>query len=1065
MRKIASLLSMSMLVCTLAFGQARTITGQVRDASGTPVPFASVTEAGTKNTVSADANGNFSIRVGNNASRLSITATGYNSETISVSGNVATVSLNRQEGTLETVVVTTGLGIRRQAREVGYAATSVSNRTLTAGKAVNVQQALVGKVSGLNVTTTNSSVFENSKLLIRGIRSLTGNNQPMLLVDGVPTPLGFLSTIPPGDIQDVTVLKSAASAAIYGPDAVNGVIAVTTKRGTGNRLNISFSSTIQAARVAYFPKLQRRFGAGAGETTDIYGNYGYVEYENQQYGPEFDGSIKPIGPVLENGSQQFGPYSDLHYKDKINFWNTGLTIQNSVSVAGQDFFFSVDDANIKGLMPKDKNRRTSFRFNGGKKTGKFSVDYGLNYILGNYDVVNEAGVAGLFPGTYGGSIMFSVMQTSSNVPLLNYKDWRNDYFSMYSNYYNGYAVNPYWAIDNVRSQGRSDDIIGNINLGYQLLPWMKANVRVGTNLNFYSAKTSNGPIFVTDFAKDHRDGTQYGADRPGSVGDQSGYSSRINLEYFLNGDRNFGDFTVRYIAGGMMRQNRQKDLAMSGTNLVVPYLFNVGSRSGEANVSESNVQNRLLSAFGSVGFGYKGWAFVEFTGRNDWDSRLLAANRSFFYPGVNGSVILSDAIGMMKNSRTLSYAKLRAAWSKSGNVNLGTYATLPTYSQPAGFPYGTFAGYTAGNTIPSADLKPEFVETKEVGVELGFLKNRINIEATYYHQNNTNQILTIQQSWASGYPTAIANAADFKNYGFEGDINLTPLVKVGKAAINFRFNAHYNNNEVIRTLNDANVVVGGSGNFTQNAGSSPSASNVAVVGMPAFAFQLTDYKRDPQGRVIVDSLTGMPTQASAQIIKGRTLPLWTLGFTPSVAVGNFNFSMTWDYRTGHNFYSQLGSDMDFAGISEGSAQYGRRRFVFPNSVIAITKGPNPEDVIGYRPNENVQVQDGNYGFWATSATNTSMATNYFASAAAWRLREVNISYTLPNKWLGGASKFIRSVSLSAVGRNLLLIVPKSNNWGDPEFNQAGNNNNTFGLASAFQSPAARYFGGTLSVQF
>ncbi|RYY38414.1 MAG: SusC/RagA family TonB-linked outer membrane protein [Chitinophagaceae bacterium] len=1064
MRKIASLLSMSMLVCTLAFGQARTVTGTVRDAQGNPVPFASVSEAGTKNTVSADANGNFTIRVGN-AGRLSISAAGFDAQTINVSGNSATVTMSQASGnTLENVIVTTSLGIRRQAKELGYAATSVNNRTLTAGKAVNVQQALNGKVSGLSITSTNSSVFENAKILIRGIRSLTGNNQPMLLVDGVPTPLGYLNSIPPGDIQDVTILKSSASAAIYGPDAVNGVIAVTTKRGTGDRLNISFSSTVQAARVAFFPKMQRRFGAGAGEVVDQWGNYGYVEYENQQYGPEFDGSIRPIGPVLEDGSQQMGPYSDLHYKDKVNFWNTGLTWQNSVSVSGRDFFFSVDDANVKGLMPKDKNRRTSFRFNGGRKQGKFEVNYGLNYIIQNYDVVNESGIAGLFPRTYGGSIFFQVLQTASNVPLLNYKDWRNDKFSQYSNYYNGYAINPYWGIDNVRTKGRGDDVIGNITASYQLLPWLKGTVRVGTNLNFYSSKSTTAPIFVTDFAKTHRDGTQYGSDRPGSVNDQSGFSSRINLEYFLSGDKSFGDFSLRYVAGGMMRQDRSKQTGITGNNLVVPYLYNVGSRSGEAAVAANDFQSRLVSGYGSVGVGYKGWAFVEFTGRNDWDSRLLAENRSFFYPGVNGSVILSDAITPLKNSRTLSYAKLRAAWSKSGNVNLGTYALSATYGLGAGFPYGNLSGFTANNGIPDANLKPEFVTTKEVGLELGFLKNRINVEATYFHQDATDQILNVSQSAASGYTTAIANAADFKNYGVELDLTLTPLVKVGKANINFKFNATYNNNEVLRTLNNVPVVLNGTGTFTQQAGSSPTANNIAQVGSPAFAFQLTDYNRDAQGRVIVDSATGMPSLASALTIRGRSLPLWVLGFTPSVGIGNFNFSMTWDYKTGHDFYAGIGSDMDFAGISERSGAYGRRRFVFPNSVIAITKGPNPEDIIGYRENTATQVQDGNYGFWATSGTNTAIATNYFSSAAAWRLREVNIAYNFPTKWFGSVGRYVKGVTLSAVGRNLLMIVPKSNQWGDPEFNSASGGN-TFGLSSVFQSPSARYFGGTLTVQF
>ena len=181
----------------------------------------------------------------------------------------------------------------------------------------------------------------------------------MLVVDGAPTPLGYLSSIPPDDVQDLTVLKSAASAAIYGPDAVNGVIIITTKRG-GRKPTITLNSTVQATKVSFFPKLQTTFGDGAGETVDQYGNYLYVPYENQQYGPAFDGTIKPVGPVLEDGSQQMLPYTNKHYQDKIKFFNTGLTLQNSASIAGEDFYVSIEDAKINGLVPDDENRRTSF---------------------------------------------------------------------------------------------------------------------------------------------------------------------------------------------------------------------------------------------------------------------------------------------------------------------------------------------------------------------------------------------------------------------------------------------------------------------------------------------------------------------------------------------------------------------------------------------------------------------------------------------------------------------------------------------------------------------------------
>ncbi|WP_205512304.1 SusC/RagA family TonB-linked outer membrane protein [Longitalea arenae] len=1069
MRKILSLLIAALLSVT-AFAQNRQISGRITDEKGDPIPFATIKIKKSSVGTAADQAGNFTLSVPPNAI-LVISASGAETREVSTvgAGDAINVTLSRLTNELSAVVVTTSLGIKRQAKELGYAATSVTSKTLTQGKAVNVQQALNGKVSGVSVSTVNSGVFEQAKINIRGIRSLTGNNQPMLVVDGAPTPLGFLSSIPPDDIQELTVLKSAASAAIYGPDAVNGVIVVTTKKGAGKKLSLTVSSTLQAAKVAYFPKIQKEFGAGAGEVTDIYGNYGYVPYENQQYGPRFDGSIQDIGVELEDGSIQRGPYNNGRYKDKIKFWNTGLTWQNSISLAGEDFYASVQDAKIKGLMPEDENRRTSFRFNAAKTYGRLSVNYGINYVLQNYDVVNEQAMADLFPA-YNGSVMFLVMQTPSNVPLLDYKDWRNNKFAQFSNYYNEFAVNPYWIIGNLRQKGRSDDLIGNLDAHYKVFDWLNASIRLSTNLGFNNYKNTTAPIVVTPWAEANRNATQY-TSRPGNVMDDQNYSSRINLDYYLNGDYNINkNFNVRYIAGGMVRQNRFKDVAVGGNNLAAPYLYNVAVRSGDANIplyqgssqtvntgNNFDIQSRLLSAYGSVGLSYKGWANIEFTGRNDWDSRLSKDNRSFFYPGANASVILSDAVTAIQTSAVISYAKLRGAYSKSGNVNLGAYALNATYSPAGGFPYGSLPGFTANGIIPSPDLKPEFVKTMEVGVELGFLKNRINVEATYFNQDNTDQILALSQSVTTGYTTGVANAADFKNKGIEMDLNLTPLINVGKGRIDLRINATYNDNKVTRTLENVPVVIGGNSDFIQNSTSSPTANNVAIVGKPAFAFQLTDYLRDSAtGKVIVDAVTGYPSQAGELVVRGRSLPLWVVGITPSYSIGGFSASMTWDYKGGHHFYAGLGSDMDFAGISERSAAYGRERFVMPNSVYKDASGK-------YVDNTNIQVQDGNYGFWTGAATNSQIATNYFASAAAWRLRELNISYNLPLKWIGGG-KHIQRLTVSAIGRNLFLIVPKSNQWGDPEFNYSATNN-TFGISSAYQSPASRFFGGSVTVQF
>lgn len=1064
MRRVLLLFTMMICAAVLATAQTRTITGRVSDESGQAISGASVIVRGTTSGVSADADGNFKINA-KTGDILVVSAIGIQRQEVKVTtGSTLSVLLRRQNENLSEVVVTTALGVQRQAKTLGYAATTISNKDIIQGRSVNVQQALNGKIAGLNISTVNSGVFENAKINIRGIRSLTGNNQPMLVVDGAPTPLGYLSSIPPNDVASLTVLKSAASAAIYGPDAVNGVILITTKRG-GRRPTVSFTSTVQATSVSFFPKLQKKFGAGAGETTDQYGNYDYIPYENQQYGPAFDGSIQPIGKALEDGSIQTGPYTNAHYKDKIKFFNTGLTFQNSASVAGEDFYVGIDDAKIKGLIPDDENRRTSLRFNGGKKIGNFTINYGLNYVAQNWDIVNEAGFQNTFQDAYNGGLFFLVMQTPNNVPLLDYKDWKNSKYGQFSNYFNEFAVNPYWLIGNIRQKGREDDLIGNVDINYQVFSWMKATARVSSNLAFQSSKNTNAPVVVSDFAAATRSGTTY-SNKPGNVLDDQNYNSRVNLDYFLSGDKNFQkDFNVRYILGGAIRQNRWKDVAVGGNNLVVPYLYNVAVRSGDANVPIFNgstgsnnydITSRLLSAYGTVGFSYKGWANVEFTGRNDWDSRLLKENRSFFYPAANVSLVLSDALSAFKNSNVISYAKLRGAISKSGNVNLNPYQLVATYSQPAGFPYGNTVGFTANNTIPASNLKPEFVNTEEVGIELGFMRNKIGFNATYFYQKNTDQILNVSQSSATGYTTAIANAADFKNYGVEMELNLTPVINIGrKGRIDFRVNATYNNNEVLHTQGNAPVVVGGSSAFIQNSVSSPTVNNIAAVGLPAFAFQLSDYARDPAtGKVIVDAVNGLPTQSSALVTKGRSLPLWVVGATPSFSIGGFSVSMTWDFKGGHDFFSGLGSDEDFAGISVRSAQYNRQRFVFPNSVYF--NGSK------YVNNKDVMVQDGNYGFWST-ATNTGIATNYFSSAAAWRLRELNISYTLPNKWLG-SNKIFKSVTVSAVGKNLFLIVPKSNQWGDPEFNYSATGN-TFGVASSFQAPASRLIGGSINVQF
>jgi len=1044
--------------------QGRTVTGKVTAAEdGSALPGVNVVVKGTTNGTVTDSDGKYSLNVPADGGVIVFSFIGLKTQEVTI-GNQAVIDLQMENDVqqLNEVVITGSLGLQKQAKELGYAATTVATTELTRAKAIDIAQSLNGKVSGVNIITTNSGVFQNAKINIRGIRSLTGSNQPMLVVDGAQVPFSVYYSIAPDDIAELTILKSAASAAVYGPDAVNGVMVITTKRGKSNQNpTVSITSSYQASRVAYFPKLQHQFGAGAGEVVDAFGNYGYVPFENQIYGPRFDGTTKDIGVRLQDGSIQSGPYSPIHKKDKVNFWNTGSIFQNSVSLTGADYFISFQDAQIKGLMPEDENRRTTIRVNGDKKINKFSVSYGLGYTLQKSNVVDESLLQNLYQGSYSGSIMFAVLQTPDNVPLLKYKD-QNNKFSQYSNYYNEFAIPPYWIINNMRSKSKSDNFIGNATLGYEIAPWLKATARFNATVNNVRTDEIQNPLNVTEWALANRNSTQY-FNAKGAVYNDVARTSLFNIDYFLNGKKDLGSsFNIAYLVGGNYRETRQSDVFLGGNNLVVPGLNNVSVRSGDAYVrGYDDINGRFnytqlakrASAYGTFTFGFKDWAFLEVTGRNDWDSRLVKANRSFFYPAANLSLVLSDAISSLKES-ALSYLKVRGAWSKSANVNLGPYQLQPTYAQPTGFPYGSNAGFTANNTFPSPNLKPETVTSLEAGLEVGLLNGKIDVEATYFNQQCDNQILQTSLPSSTGYTSGLANAAAFKNKGIEMDLGIAPY-KIGKGGLSFKINATYNTNKVTSTPGGNPVIIGGSSNFIQISRSSPTANNIAVVGGPAFQFQLSDYNRDPAtGKVIVDPITGNPSQSTTLVVKGRSLPLWIVGFTPKYEIGGFSFAMTWDYKGGHQFYSGLGSDMDFSGISARSASYGRQRFVFPNSVYKNAEG-------NYVPNTNIQVQDGNYGFWTGSTTNSGIATNYFASAAAFRLREVNISYTLPTKWVS-ATKYIKKISISLIGRNLFLFVPKSNQWGDPEFNYSSSGN-TAGLGSAFQTPASRMYGASLNM--
>lgn len=1032
MRKILSLITVLVLCSALAFSQSRVITGTVRDEKGEPIPFASVTEKGTRNGVSADANGNYRITAADNAV-LVFSGTGLSAREVSVSGKtIVDAQLQRGGNELATVVVT-ALGVQRQPKELGYSITKVKNAELTQAKVVNLQNGLTGKVSGLNIQTVNNGVFADTRITLRGIRSLTGNNQPLLVVDGVPMSLGFINSLNPNDISDVSVLKGNTGAALYGQDGSNGVIVVTTRRGTRGKPIVTVSHTTQLEKVAFLPKFQTRFGSGSSE--DAAGRGIYDPIENQCYGPEFDGSLVTIGRPLADGRENKVTYV-ARPEEKLKFWNTGITTQNDVSFSSGDergtFYMSAQDAAINGVQPKDKSRRTSFRLNSSREYGIFKASFNLNYTLNAYDVA---------AGTGQGSAYWLLINTPMHIPITSLSDYKNNPFADQNGYFSDYYQNPYQLIDLNRNRGRSDDLLGNVEFNVRPRKWLTATYRLGTTITSSSYKNERGALNYSPYARSIGKFLA-NTDIAAAVGDGQGFGSRLTSEFFVTAVKKFNKFSADVLVGQSLIQRYSKSVDISGSNLVIPTLFNVAARTGEPGASESFSKIRTVAAFAKVAFGYDNWAFLEVTGRNEWDSRLAKANRSLFYPGASLSLLLSEAIPALKENKFLSYAKLRGSVAKSGNVNLGAYALQSTFSSVGGYPYGNIASYTADNVARNPNLQPEFVLSKEVGIELGFFNNRVNLEVTAYQQDNTNQILSVNTSSATGYTSAQVNAAEFANKGLEFDLKLTPLFKLGNGlTIDFKGNLSIQDTKISKLYEGLDELGVGNGNF-------------AIVNQPAFLFKLTDYVRDPEGRVIVDQFTGMPSADPNLKRFGRTLPKYIIGLNPSISYKGFTLAITADYRGGHQVFNGIGPDLDFTGVSYRSGQNARQRFVFPNSVYF--------DGTKYVPNTNITTLSGGYGFWEQTAYNRSINSNYLTSAASWKIREIALNYELPAKVFGNG-KFIKRANLSLVGRNLFMWLPKTNQWTDPEFSNSTGNGQ--GVNNINNTPPTRLMGASISLTF
>jgi len=1053
MRRFLSLFTMLMLCGVLAFAQNRVVSGKVTDADGKAIPFATIKVRGSQTGVSADANGAYSIKV-NNGDVLQISSASFESQSITVRNttNVLDVQL-KTAPSLEGVVVT-ALGVRRQAKELGYATTTIRTSELTQAKVTNVATGLAAKVSGLQVNLTNNGVKADTRVTLRGNRSILGNNQALLVVDDVQLPMSYISSLNPNDVDNVTVLKGASASALYGSDASNGVIIVTTKRGVKGKPVITLSSTASFETIAYMPELQNEFGPYGGEPLSAPGMivfpeqpyYPYAPYENQNYGPRFNGKKVPIGApirIFRNDGTYFIAQDSTLYAAKPNakrsFFDKGLTFTNDVSYSGGDdkskFFFSFQDVNIKGVIPKDVSRRNTIRANGSREGGIFRVDYNVGYTLTHTNTTQ---------GSYfqDRPLYWTIINQPAMVDLRDYRNWQNDPYANPNGFYNAYYGNPWWQIDQSRLNENQNDLIANFVITIKPKDWLDIQMKTGITRQDYNNKYTKAGF---DFAAWAIADTLGSGNIPNGVkklspaqSDAFSYSQRITNDLLATIHKTHKNFDYKLILGTSMLETKARSINDAAGVLVIPDFYNISNRVGEPTVGESFSKTRRVGVFGDMTVGYKNWIFLHGSLRNDWTSLLADGNRSYLYPAADLSFVFTDAFKGLQNNKILSYGKLRAAYSKTGQVSIGAYRLSNVFNAGAGFPFGSVAGFSVNGAYNNPDIKPEFSTDKELGIELGFLKNRILLSGAYFTTSTTNQTIPINISATTGFTSALVNTGEMTNQGIEIDLKVSPIVKT-RSGIRWDIggNFSYVKNEIKSIgygLNDVGV----------------GSNAYAIIGSPYPVLKVSDWKRDPEGRIIVDKNSGMPTLDPTPKAMGTTNPPRKFGLNTSLSFRGFTLTAVADGRFGAMIYNAAGSNMDFTGVSAYSTQSGRQPFVIPNSVYF--------DGAKYVPNTNINTNDGNVSFWA-SAWNTA-GSNYVNSADFWKLREVSLSYTVPKKLL---NSYVKGVSLQVTGRNLFTKKAKENMWSDPEFaNNTGNGNGTTDIN---QLPPTKFISFSLNLTF
>jgi len=1039
------------LISHLSSAQEISVSGKVVGADDNEgIPGVNILIKGTETGTVTDFNGNYNINIPSDTATMIFSFVGYQTKTIAVNNRSTIDVALRPDVTELTEIVVTALGIEKDKKALGYSSQQVGGEDLSEAREANFINSLSGKVSGVQITNSGTGPGGSSKVSIRGLASIAGNNSPLFVVDGIPVDNATgggsqfggidygsaISNINPDDIASINVLKGASATALYGSRGQNGVIMITTKKGRQREgIGVTFNSNLTMETPLVYPDFQNSYGRGSNNNFPYFNqgpNIGNLNDNiNSSWGEQMEGQTQfMIGDdvyPMENWTGEVTPYAAQpdNYRD---FWRTGLSNTNTITMSGGNEtttgWASISHLENQSIMPNSEFSRTTINLRLTNKFGeKLSMDAKVNYIY--QDFFNRPNLT-LNPD----NPVKSLVTMPRNIRLSDLQNYitNNGRPRVFTNATSlDQWQNPYWAVNLNTNNDKRDRVLGFIKMNYDFTDWLSAYVRVGTDLYFDERERRIAPNTIYKINDEY-----------------SRYEGRVqetNVDFLITAQRDISSKLdgVLAVGGNLMHQNSENS-TNTALGLDIPYYYNFTNASG-IQVIPGFREKEIQSLYATLDLNYDNYLYVQLTGRNDWSSTLPPESWSYFYPSVSTSFVFTDAWDL--GIDWLSYGKIRASYAFVGN-DTNPYQLDQLYAINA-LTHDNQKFAQIISPRPSRVLRNELTQSFEVGGDLSFFLDRIRLDFTYYNAGTSNQLIALDVSRASGFEKVNINSGLIRNQGVELMLNTVPI-ESEKFSWNIDLNFTRNYNEMVEL--DPEVKVQDLGTFDQFG-----VQIVAEEGRPfGDIYALKAFSKDPEsGQRLINS-QGLPIVAEDPELIGNYLPDFQAGISNTLRYGSFNLSFLVDLQKGGDIYSYTNATM--AALGNSAATLEKRRFWYAGAGGYVADGILPDGT-----QNDIEVDPEEYWRNVGGQGGGMFAEAFLYDASYIKLREARLTYRMPSNLINKLP--FTSATLSLVGRNLAILLSNTPGF-DPE--ATFNTGNAQGI-EAYAFPSTRSLGFNLNLQF